>query len=103
MYTSTDGGLTFAQTAGADATTVLPGGGEMNLTTVPGVAGEVWAAGGDTEGDGDGVYGLFRSTDGGNSWEELAGFDAARSEERRVGEDRKSVLMDSPLKRMKRR
>ena len=77
MYTSTDGGLTFAQTAGADATTVLPGGGEMNLTTVPGVAGEVWAAGGDTEGDGDGVYGLFRSTDGGNSWEELAGFDAA--------------------------
>ncbi|GIF14659.1 cellulose binding domain-containing protein [Actinoplanes teichomyceticus] len=54
FYTSTDGGATF--TASAQA---LPTTGRLHLRAVPGIAGEVWVAGG---------TGLLRSTDSGRTF-----------------------------------
>src|SRR5690606_7885522 len=54
---SVDGGATFAATAAAG----LPPVGNVRFRAVPGRAGDIWLAGGAT----DGVYGLWRSTDAG--------------------------------------
>ncbi|MGY5765218.1 xyloglucanase [Brachybacterium sp. DNPG3] len=82
LSVSTDGGLSFTASAGTDAdgASVLPTFGSVRIATVLGSEGEVWAAGGDkdaTDDEGDGVYGLFRSLDGGVTWESFDGFDAA--------------------------
>ncbi|MDH2424692.1 cellulose binding domain-containing protein [Sphaerisporangium sp. TRM90804] len=63
FYVSTDGGATFARTAA----TGLPSSGRFKA--LPGVAGDVWLAGG-TAG---GVYGLWHSTNSGASFTRLAG------------------------------
>ncbi|MCW6010416.1 xyloglucanase [Micromonospora sp. CPCC 205371] len=69
FYRSVDGGATFAATAA----TGLPAEGNMRFNAVPGAAGDVWFAGG-AEG---GVYGLWRSTDGGASFTRLSNVEEA--------------------------
>jgi hypothetical protein len=59
VYRSTNGGQTFQ--AGA---TNLPGQGFVGLTTVPGVAGDIWLAG---------ETGIFHSTNSGASFTQLPG------------------------------
>jgi hypothetical protein len=63
FYLSTDGGATFAATAAAG----LPAEGNVRFKAVPGVAGDVWFAGGK-----DGLtYGLWHSTDSGRTFTRL--------------------------------
>jgi xyloglucan-specific exo-beta-1,4-glucanase len=69
FYRSEDGGATFAATAA----TGLPAEGNVRFKAVPGAAGDVWLAGG-AEG---GVYGLWRSTDGGASFTRLSNVEEA--------------------------
>ncbi|HEU5127354.1 MAG TPA: cellulose binding domain-containing protein [Glycomyces sp.] len=69
FHYSTDGGASFT----AATYTGFPASGNIRFGAVPGLAGHVWLAGG-TE---DGAYGMWRSTDGGQSWTQVAGFDAA--------------------------
>ncbi|MEH1128550.1 xyloglucanase [Micromonospora sp. CPCC 206061] len=69
FYRSADGGATFAATAA----TGLPAEGTVRFKAVPGAAGDVWLAGGE-EG---GVYGLWRSTDGGASFTRLSSVEEA--------------------------
>ena len=65
FYRSVDGGATFVPTAA----TGLPTQGNVRYKAVPGVAGDVWLAGGDVAG---GVYGLWHSTDFGTTFGKLS-------------------------------
>ncbi|WP_277212469.1 cellulose binding domain-containing protein [Isoptericola croceus] len=67
FYTSHDGGATFT----ASDATGLPDAGRHHVEAAPGHAGHVWVAGGET----DGVYGMWRSTDHGETFEPVAGVD----------------------------
>ncbi|MER6673254.1 cellulose binding domain-containing protein [Streptomyces sp. NPDC000983] len=69
FYVSSDGGATFT----ASAATGLPSGDSVRFKALPGVKGDVWLAGGAT----DGAYGLWHSTDGGASFTKLSGVDQA--------------------------
>lgn len=64
FYVSTDGGATFSATTAAG----LPSEGEVDLRTMPGVAGDIWLAGGSETG----VYGLWHSTNSGQSFTKLS-------------------------------
>ncbi|MFI2631077.1 cellulose binding domain-containing protein [Streptomyces collinus] len=63
FYVSTDGGATFK----ASPATGLPSGDSVRFKALPGGKGDVWLAGGAT----DGAYGLWHSTDGGASFTKL--------------------------------
>ncbi|MCC9705677.1 cellulose binding domain-containing protein [Streptomyces sp. MNU76] len=69
FYVSTDGGATFT----ASNATGLPSGDSIRFKALPGVKGDVWLAGGAT----DGAYGLWHSTDGGATWTKLSGVEQA--------------------------
>ncbi|MFF9858526.1 cellulose binding domain-containing protein [Streptomyces tendae] len=69
FYVSTDGGATFT----ASAATGLPAGDSVRFKALPGGEGDVWLAGGAA----DGAYGLWHSTDGGETFTKLPGVDAA--------------------------
>ena len=69
FYVSSDGGATFA----ASSATGLPSGDSVRFKALPGTKGEVWLAGGAS----DGAYGLWHSTDGGASFGKLANVDQA--------------------------
>jgi photosystem II stability/assembly factor-like uncharacterized protein len=68
FYLSTSGGAGFSATAA----TGLPASAKFKA--VPGREGDIWLAGGSTD---SGVYGLWRSTDSGNSFTRLANVDEA--------------------------
>ncbi|RSD07878.1 xyloglucanase [Amycolatopsis eburnea] len=63
FYVSTDGGATFTATAATGLPT-----GSAHFKAMPGVAGDVWLAGGSGT-----TYGLWHSTDSGASFTKLAG------------------------------
>jgi len=69
FYYSANGGTSFT----AAAFTGFPATGNVRFGAVPGQAGHVWLAGGAE----DGTYGMWRSTNGGVSWTQVTGFDAA--------------------------
>ncbi|MET8078544.1 cellulose binding domain-containing protein [Streptomyces sp. NPDC005303] len=69
FYMSKDGGATFA----ASSASGLPSGDSVRFKALPGAKGDVWLAGGAS----DGAYGLWHSTDGGTSWTRLANVDQA--------------------------
>ncbi|MGV9619335.1 xyloglucanase [Streptomyces tendae] len=69
FYVSSDGGATFT----ASAATGLPAGDSVRFKALPGGEGDVWLAGGAA----DGAYGLWHSTDGGETFTKLPGIDAA--------------------------
>ncbi|CAM5394214.1 Xyloglucanase OS=Streptomyces tendae OX=1932 GN=GUR47_01550 PE=3 SV=1 [Streptomyces tendae] len=69
FYVSTDGGATFE----ASPATGLPAGDSVRFKALPGRAGEIWLAGGAA----DGPYGLWHSTDFGQTFTEVAGVDEA--------------------------
>ncbi|MFK0112184.1 cellulose binding domain-containing protein [Streptomyces sp. NPDC091217] len=69
FYVSTDGGATFS----ASAATGLPSGDSVRFKALPGTKGDVWLAGGST----DGAYGLWHSTDGGATFAKLSDVDQA--------------------------
>ncbi|MFH0245147.1 cellulose binding domain-containing protein [Streptomyces sp. HK10] len=68
FYVSGDGGATFT----ASGATGLPADGDVRFKAVPGKEGHIWLAGG----SGD-TYGLWRSTDGGESFTRVEGVDEA--------------------------
>jgi len=68
FYVSTNGGSSFAPTVAAG----LPAS-PVRFRAVPGLAGHVWLSGGSPDGD----YGLWRSTDAGLSFTQLANVDEA--------------------------
>lgn len=69
VYVSSDGGATFT----ASAASGLPSGDSVRFKALPGTKGDVWLAGGAS----DGAYGLWHSTDGGASFAKLANVDQA--------------------------
>ncbi|MFI5800619.1 cellulose binding domain-containing protein [Streptomyces sp. NPDC051677] len=69
FYVSSDGGATFT----ASAATGLPSGDSVRFKALPGVKGDVWLAGGAT----DGAYGLWHSTDSGATFAKLPGVEQA--------------------------
>ncbi|MFJ9157682.1 cellulose binding domain-containing protein [Streptomyces griseoviridis] len=69
FYVSSDGGATFT----ASAATGLPAGDSVRFKALPGTKGDVWLAGGAS----DGAYGLWHSTDGGASFTKLSGVEQA--------------------------
>ncbi|HCT75697.1 MAG TPA: xyloglucanase [Micromonosporaceae bacterium] len=69
FYVSTDGGASFTATAA----TGLPSAGDVRFKAVPGIAGDIWLAGGKP----DGVYGMWHSTDGGATFARVRGVDEA--------------------------
>ncbi|WBO62752.1 cellulose binding domain-containing protein [Streptomyces camelliae] len=69
FYVSSDGGATFTASAAAG----LPSGDSVRFKALPGTKGDVWLAGGAT----DGAYGLWHSTDGGASFTRLSNVDQA--------------------------
>ncbi|MER5216969.1 cellulose binding domain-containing protein [Streptomyces sp. NPDC002838] len=69
FYVSTDGGATFT----ASSATGLPSGDSVRFKALPGTKGDVWLAGGAS----DGAYGLWHSTDGGASFTKLSGVEQA--------------------------
>ncbi|MDG9715806.1 cellulose binding domain-containing protein [Streptomyces sp. DH24] len=69
FYVSTDGGATFS----ASAATGLPSGDSVRFKALPGTKGDVWLAGGAS----DGAYGLWHSTDGGASFTKLPNVEQA--------------------------
>lgn len=69
FYVSTDGGATFE----ASSATGLPSGDSVRFKALPGARGEVWLAGGSS----DGPYGLWHSTDSGATFSKLPGVDEA--------------------------
>jgi hypothetical protein len=69
FYVSSDGGATFT----ASAATGLPSGDSVRFKGLPGAEGDVWLAGGAS----DGAYGLWHSTDGGASFTKLPGVEQA--------------------------
>jgi hypothetical protein len=72
FYRSADGGATFASVNEG----TLPGEGPVRFASMPGTIGDLWLAGGSDKG---GVYGLWRSEDGGSTWSSVDGFDEADS------------------------
>lgn len=60
FYASSDGGASFAPTGAAG----LPAEGDVRFKALPGVAGDIWLAGGKT----GLAYGLWHSVDGGASF-----------------------------------
>ncbi|MEU6534706.1 cellulose binding domain-containing protein [Streptomyces sp. NPDC047000] len=64
FYVSSDGGATFT----ASAATGLPSGDSVRLKALPGTKGDVWLAGGAS----DGAYGLWHSVNGGAGFTKLA-------------------------------
>ncbi|MDX3517124.1 cellulose binding domain-containing protein [Streptomyces scabiei] len=69
FYVSSDGGATFT----ASNATGLPSGDSVRFKALPGVKGDVWLAGGAS----DGAYGLWHSTDAGATFTKLAGVEQA--------------------------
>ncbi|MFD7276631.1 cellulose binding domain-containing protein [Streptomyces sp. NPDC059862] len=69
FYVSTDGGATFT----ASVATGLPSGDSVRFKALPGTKGDVWLAGGAT----DGPYGLWHSTDGGATFTKLSNVEQA--------------------------
>ncbi|WP_210584936.1 sialidase family protein [Streptomyces sp. GESEQ-35] len=69
FYVSTDGGATFS----ASAATGLPSGDSVRFKALPGTKGDVWLAGGAS----DGAYGLWHSTDSGATFTKLSGVEQA--------------------------
>ncbi|MFJ7962114.1 cellulose binding domain-containing protein [Streptomyces sp. NPDC096324] len=69
FYVSSDGGATFTASAAAN----LPAGDSVRFKALPGTRGDVWLAGGAS----DGAYGLWHSTDGGSTFAKLSGVDQA--------------------------
>ncbi|MDX3248061.1 cellulose binding domain-containing protein [Streptomyces sp. ME18-1-4] len=69
FYVSSDGGATFT----ASAATGLPSGDSVRFKALPGVKGDVWLAGGAS----DGAYGLWHSTDSGATFTKLSGVEQA--------------------------
>ncbi|WP_406334456.1 cellulose binding domain-containing protein [Streptomyces sp. NBC_00203] len=69
FYVSSDGGATFT----TSAATGLPSGDSVRFKALPGTKGDVWLAGGAS----DGAYGLWHSTDGGASFTKLSNVDQA--------------------------
>ncbi|MFF9489021.1 cellulose binding domain-containing protein [Streptomyces sp. NPDC014676] len=69
FYVSTDGGATFT----ASAATGLPAGDSVRFKALPGAKGDVWLAGGAS----DGPYGLWHSTDSGATFTKLSNVDEA--------------------------
>ncbi len=70
FYRSVDDGATFSATISAG----WPSTVSLKFKAVPGIAGDIWMAGGDED---TGVYGLWRSTDGGDSFARLANVEEA--------------------------
>jgi hypothetical protein len=70
FYYSVDGGSTFT----ASSYSGFPDEGGVRFAAVPGNAGHVWLTGGDEEAS---SYGMWRSTDGGATWSQVGGLDAA--------------------------
>ncbi|MFJ8591292.1 cellulose binding domain-containing protein [Streptomyces sp. NPDC093598] len=69
FYVSTDGGATFKESPA----TGLPSGDSVRFKALPGGKGDVWLAGGAT----DGAYGLWHSTDGGATFTKLSNVEQA--------------------------
>ncbi|MEU6885894.1 cellulose binding domain-containing protein [Streptomyces viridosporus] len=69
FYVSTDGGATFR----ASAATGLPGGDSVRFKALPGARGDIWLAGGSS----DGAYGLWHSTDAGATFTRLGNVEEA--------------------------
>ncbi|WP_405920472.1 cellulose binding domain-containing protein [Streptomyces longwoodensis] len=69
FYVSSDGGATFT----ASAATGLPSGDSVRFKALPGTKGDVWLAGGAS----DGAYGLWHSTDSGATFTKLPGVEQA--------------------------
>ncbi|MFE4702565.1 cellulose binding domain-containing protein [Streptomyces sp. NPDC056738] len=69
FYVSSDGGATFTVSAAAN----LPAGDSVRFKALPGTKGDVWLAGGAS----DGAYGLWHSTDGGAAFTKLSNVDQA--------------------------
>lgn len=69
FYVSTDGGATFT----ASSATGLPAGDSVRFKALPGAKGDVWLAGGAS----DGAYGLWHSTDAGATFTKLPNVDEA--------------------------
>ncbi|MGW2914635.1 cellulose binding domain-containing protein [Streptomyces asoensis] len=69
FYVSSDGGATFT----GSAATGLPAGDSVRFKALPGTKGDVWLAGGAS----DGAYGLWHSTDSGATFTRLAGVEQA--------------------------
>ncbi|WP_062644037.1 cellulose binding domain-containing protein [Streptomyces maremycinicus] len=69
FYVSSDGGATFTGSAAAG----LPGGDSVRFKALPGTKGDVWLAGGAS----DGAYGLWHSTDSGATFTKLSGVEQA--------------------------
>ncbi|WP_156762190.1 carbohydrate-binding protein [Microbacterium karelineae] len=84
FFRSDDAGASFRA---VDEST-LPGEGPVRFAAMPSRAGEIWFAGGEE----DGAYGMWRSTDGGDSWRTVSGFDEADT----VGFGRAAPGADAP-------
>ncbi|MFD5519218.1 cellulose binding domain-containing protein [Streptomyces sp. NPDC127066] len=69
FYVSSDGGATFTASAAGN----LPTGDSARFKALPGTKGDVWLAGGAS----DGAYGLWHSTDGGATFAKLSNVDQA--------------------------
>ncbi|MGW7645679.1 cellulose binding domain-containing protein [Streptomyces bobili] len=69
FYVSSDGGATFT----ASPATGLPSGDSVRFKALPGAKGDIWLAGGAS----DGAYGLWHSTDGGASFTKLSNVEQA--------------------------
>ncbi|MGR3868618.1 cellulose binding domain-containing protein [Streptomyces graminifolii] len=69
FYASSDGGATFTASTAAG----LPAGDSVRFKALPGTKGDVWLAGGAS----DGAYGLWHSTDSGATFTRLANVDQA--------------------------
>ncbi|MHB9757818.1 cellulose binding domain-containing protein [Streptomyces sp. BYX5S] len=69
FYVSSDGGSTFT----AKASTGLPTDGPVRFKAVPGAKGDIWLAGGSTQG----TYGLWHSKDGGATFSKVSGIEQA--------------------------
>ncbi len=69
FYVSRDGGVTFEASPAAG----LPTGDSVRFKALPGTAGEIWLAGGEP----DGPYGLWHSTDFGQTFTKLPGVEEA--------------------------
>ncbi|MET8131544.1 cellulose binding domain-containing protein [Streptomyces sp. NPDC005251] len=69
FYVSSDGGATFTASSAGN----LPSGDSVRFKALPGTKGDVWLAGGAS----DGAYGLWHSTDGGATFTKLSNVEQA--------------------------
>lgn len=69
FYVSSDGGATFT----ASSASGLPSGDSVRFKALPGVKGDIWLAGGAS----DGAYGLWHSTNGGTSFSRVSSVEQA--------------------------